>query len=228
MRIYFIKKFIKRLERMKYYFDANVVLAQDYGVPQRRRRFILVASKHSPIIMAAKTHGQGGELIPFKTVQDYIQLLPEIGAGETSEYHELHRAAALSEINLKRIKATPEGGSRLDWSDELVLECHNNGHIGHTDVYGRMRWGEQAPALTTRCNSLSNGRFGHPNQDRAISLLEAALLQTFPEDHAFVGNNGSKARQIGNAVPAQLAEVFGKMFITHFTEYREKKLASIV
>lgn len=223
-----ISAFIKRLKRMEYFFDSGVVLAQDYGVPQRRRRFVLVASRLSTIKIPQKTHGIEEGLIPHTTVRDYILSLPEIGAGEVSDYHELHRAAALSELNLKRIKATPVGGGRLDWGDDLVLNCHNGGHKGHTDVYGRMRWDEQAPALTTRCISLSNGRFGHPTQNRAISLLEAARLQTFPDNHVFVGQNGSRARQIGNAVPTQLAEVFGKMFINHYKTVQEKSIATHV
>ena len=223
-----VSRLIELLDRMKYRYDAQVVLAQDYGVPQHRRRFILVASKHAPISIPNPTHGTSKDLKPFSTVQDFISELPGIEAGETHTEIPLHKSASLSDLNLQRIKATPEGGSRLDWPDDLVLNCHKNGHRGHTDVYGRMRWNRTSPALTTRCISLSNGRYGHPTQDRAISLLEAALLQTFPEDYIFEGSMVSKARQIGNAVPVKLAEVFGRMFLDHYANTRQDSIAKNV
>ena len=223
-----INRFMEMLRRLGYQYDAGVVLAQNYGVPQHRRRFFLVASKGAPITIPEATHGDGPDLVPFKTSRDFIYGFPEINAGEAHQEIELHVAASLSDLNLKRIIATPEGGSRLDWPDDLVLNCHKNGHKGHTDVYGRMRWDKPAPALTTRCISLSNGRFGHPTQDRAISLLEAALLQTFPEDYIFEGSMVSNARQIGNAVPVKLAEAFGRMFLNHYANTRQDSFAENV
>ena len=116
---------------------------------------------------------------------------------------------------------TPPEGSRLNWPKELELDCHaKNGYNGHTDVYGRMKWDEPATGLTTRCISLSNGRYGHPEQHRAISVREAASLQTFPEDFVFHGGWGSQAKQIGNAVPVKLAEVFGRHIIEHWQQHR--------
>ena len=149
--------------------------------------------------------------------------LPSIAAGETHPSVNDHRAARLSQINLERISVTPEGRGRESWPPHLQLKCHKT-HIGHTDVYGRMRWDEPASGLTTRCISLSNGRFGHPEQNRAISVREAACLQTFPEDFLFHGSLNSKARQIGNAVPVRLSEVFGLNFIDHFNKYLEGSL----
>ena len=128
-----------------------------------------------------------------------------------------HKAAKLSERNLDRIRATPEGGGERDWPEYLKLECHK-GFTGYSDVYGRMAWDSPASGLTTRCISYSNGRFGHPEQDRAISIREAACLQTFPEDFMFNGSMVSMARQIGNAVPVRLAKLIGQHFIEHLKD----------
>ena len=125
-----------------------------------------------------------------------------------------HRAAGLSALNVKRIQATPEGGSHRDWPDTLKLACHK-GFEGYTDVYGRMAWDAPASGLTTRCISYSNGRFGHPEQHRAISVREAARLQTFPDEFTFEGTLSAMAKQIGNAVPVRLADVVGRHFIDH-------------
>lgn len=102
----------------------------------------------------------------------------------------------------------------MAWTDDnLLLDCHKNGHKGHTDVYGRMAWDEVAPTLTSKCFSLSNGRFGHPEQDRAISLREAAALQTFEDDYHFYGSVQEIGRQIGNAVPVLLARRIGEYIL---------------
>ena len=111
---------------------------------------------------------------------------------------------------MERIEATPaDGGDRRDWPEGLVLGCHKPAGIGFSDVYGRMWWDRVAPTLTSRCNSLSNGRFGHPEQHRAISLREAAALQSFPDGYEFVGTKNRIARWIGNAVPVSFAEELG-------------------
>lgn len=125
-----------------------------------------------------------------------------------------HQAMSLSPRNLARIVATPEGKGRESWPEELRLECHK-GREGHSDVYGRMRKDQPAAALTTRCISLSNGRFGHPTQNRAISVREAACLQTFDRNFVFKGPLTSVARQIGNAVPVSLAEQIGHAIVEH-------------
>ena len=121
----------------------------------------------------------------------------------------------LSPINLQRIRATPPGGGWRDLPNELVPNCHKFGFTGYSDVYGRLRWDTPAPAMTTRCISYSNGRFGHPQQDRAISVREAACLQTFPADFVFTGSLNAQARQVGNAVPPLLAQRFGERVAGH-------------
>lgn len=207
--------FVAFLKQLGYWLDYDVVESKNYGVPQQRRRLILVASRLGPISLPAETHGPGSTHPSYSTVWEWISKFPPIAAGETHPDIPNHRAARLSERNLERIRATPAGGGRFDWPEELMLRCHLGEYHGHTDVYGRMHRDRPASGLTTRCISLSNGRFGHPDQDRAISVREAASIQTFSDDFVFFGSLNSMARQIGNAVPVDLAHVFGKHFITH-------------
>ena len=206
--------FLSRLGKAGYEVDYRAVRLSRYGVPQRRRRLVLVASRHGAIRLPEETHGPGTPNERYETVRDWISHLPAISAGEEHAKVDNHRAARLSSTNLKRVKATPEGGGRADWPDELKLKCHKD-FEGYSDVYGRMSWDSPASGLTTRCISYSNGRFGHPEQNRAISIREAACLQTFPQDFVFKGSMGSMARQIGNAVPVRLAEVIGEGFNEH-------------
>ena len=210
-------RFLGVLEKLKYKFDLKEPESQVYGVPQVRKRLVLVASQLGNICVPAPTHGPGAVNPKYEGVWDWIGNLPKINAGETHETVKNHRAAALSEQNLKRMAATPEGGGRLHWPEDLRLKCHSH-HSGHTDVYGRLRKNKPAAALSTRCISLSNGRYGHPTQNRAISVREAARLQTFEDSFEFVGSLNSMARQIGNAVPVRLAEVFGLHFNSHFSD----------
>ncbi len=205
--------FLQLLRGRGYRVDHRVVDARDYGVPQWRKRLVLVASLGSLSPFPSPTHGPDMSVGGYATVWEWIGDLPPIAAGETHPSVPNHRAAGLSPLNLRRIGATPAGGGRLDWPAELRLPCHLKGYTGHTDVYGRMHKDQPARGLTTRCISLSNGRFGHPTQDRAISVREAACLQTFPRDFVFRGGLDSVARQIGNAVPPLLAERIGACFV---------------
>ncbi len=216
-------EFKKLLKKMGYYITYRVVAAQDYGAPQLRRRFVLLASKHGEISIPSPTHGRDRDN-PYKTVRNAIVDLPAIAAGETYKGSAVlnHRAAKLSELNLKRIRASdPDGGGRNNWPKKLLPACYTrinkNGetHSGHTDCYGRLWWDKPATGLTTRCISYSNGRFGHPEQDRAISIREAARLQGFDDDFEFSGNLNSMAKQIGNAVPVDLAYAMGNLFVKH-------------
>lgn len=220
-------KFKNLLKKLGYHISYGVVAAQDYGAPQLRRRFVLLASKHGEINIPAATHGKNCDN-PYKTVRNAISDLPVIAAGDT--YKETivlnHRAANLSELNMTRIKASEhDGGGRNNWPKNLWPKCYTrkdeNGktHSGHTDCYGRLWWDKPATGLTTRCISYSNGRFGHPEQNRAISVREAARLQGFVDDFEFTGNLNSMARQIGNAVPIDLAFAMGKHFIKHIEAF---------
>lgn len=206
--------FLSRLDAAGYKVDYRAVRLAKYGIPQSRRRLVLVASRHGVIHLPDETHGPGTPNQRYATVRDWISHLPPIRAGEEHEEVPNHVAANLSARNLERVKATPEGGGHRNWPDHLRLECHKD-FSGYTDVYGRMSWDAPASGLTTRCVSYSNGRFGHPEQDRAISIREAACLQTFPEDFVFEGGVTSMARQIGNAVPVRLATLMGAQFLEH-------------
>lgn len=214
------QEFRRKIEQKHdYHVSVAVVSSASYGVPQRRHRLVALASRLAPIEFPPPTHGPGTNQPEYSTVRDWIFDLPEIAAGEEHPTVPNHRASGLSDLNLRRIRATPEGGGRKDWPEELELDCHTNGYKGHSDVYGRMAWDAPATGLTTRCISLSNGRFGHPTQNRAISVREAACLQTFPRDFLFTGNWEAMGRQIGNAVPVLLANQFGLQVIDHINEY---------
>lgn len=204
------KLFIQMLSDYGYNVDFGILPAAWFGVPQTRERLVLLAAKDFKVTLPIKTHGNNQS--PYSTVRDWIGTLPPISAGEAHPTISDHVSARLSDLNLQRIKSTKEGGGRESWPDHLVLECHRK-HKGHSDVYGRLAWDKLASGLTTRCISYSNGRFGHPEQNRAISLREAACLQTFPQDYIFSGSLNSRAKQIGNAVPPKMAEAIGYQII---------------
>lgn len=210
------KAFVRRLEAQDYKVTHFKVRADHFGVPQRRSRLVLFASKFGKIALTPPTHKDK----PL-TVRQAIGKLPPIKAGEADPKDPLHRARSLGELNLRRLSATAEGGSWKDWDDELKLACHKKeGGKSFRAVYGRMSWEEPAPVITTQCLGIGNGRFGHPSQDRAISIREAALLQSFPKKFKFVPAtekvNGLRlARQIGNAVPVKLGEAVARSIATH-------------
>jgi DNA (cytosine-5)-methyltransferase 1 len=211
-------RFLKHLDLLNYAVSTKVVDCRDYGVPQKRQRLVLLASRLGPIDFPTPTHGDSSK--PASTVRDWIRDFPPIAAGEEHLRVPNHRARSLSQLNLARIRATPEGGDRRNWPCDLILECHK-AYDGHSDVYGRLKWDRPASALTTKCITLSNGRFGHPQQDRAISVREAASLQTFPRDFIFFGTLTAMARQIGNAVPVLMARSFGQAIIRHYARVEQ-------
>ncbi len=209
-------------KQLGYEVNFNRVNAKFYGIPQNRSRLIVLASRHGKIDFPSPTHGKG--LLSFETVENKISKYPPICAGTADSEIPNHIARRVSKLNMQRLRSTPQdGGSRTDWPADLWLKCHKNDKAGHSDVYGRMHWQEPAPTLTCRCNSISNGRFGHPSQDRAISLREAAALQTFSDDFVFLGNQSNIARHIGNAVPPLLAQIFAQTIKQHLSAYRFDK-----
>ncbi|MDR5874639.1 DNA cytosine methyltransferase [Vreelandella gomseomensis] len=207
------KNFQLMLKREGYYSTFDLIPAANFGVPQTRKRLVLVASKTPDYNLPQPTHGKNRQ--SFSVVRDWISDLPPLSAGEKDKHDPDHHAAKLSELNLKRISITPEGRGRETWPESLQLKCHKS-YKGHTDVYGRLSWEKPASGLTTRCISYSNGRFGHPVQNRGISLREAACLQTFPRDFRFVGNMASRARQIGNAVPPLMSQALARSILNHY------------
>lgn len=202
---------LQRLNELGYQTTYDVVNTADYGVPQRRKRLVLMGTNNPNIRLSfpAKTNmdpAKADELPGWNTVREAIKDLPPLAAGEKDKKDPMHVSASLADINITRLKHTPhDGGDRMSWPDELILDCHRNTQ-GHKDVYGRMKWDYPSPTMTGGCGMISKGRFGHPEQDRAISLREAARLQTFPDTFIFLGNFGEIAKQIGNAVPPLLAK----------------------
>ena len=224
--------FIDKLEELGYYFDRDpeFVYCPDYGIPQKRRRLVLIASIWDKVELKPKTHACSpvGDLRRYQTVRDTIGDLPEIGAGEVYVGDRLHRARNLSEINKKRIKQSKEGGTWQDWDPELRSPCHRvpSGKT-YKSVYGRMKWNEPSPTITTQFHNFGCGRFGHPKQHRALSFREAALLQTFPRDYEFVDPKQAVTLKnignyIGNAVPVELATVIGESILKHVEENYEQ------
>ena len=185
----------------------DIVDCADFGVPQTRRRLVVLASRIGPIRLRWPTHPPPD----CASVRKAIGHLPPIDAGEQDAADPLHRASRLSPTNLARIRASRPGMSWRDWDPDLVAPCHRKpSGRWYASVYGRMSWDELAPTITTQCTGFGNGRFGHPEQDRAISLREAALLQTFPARYEFFEPGkpwhiSTAARLIGNAVPVALA-----------------------
>lgn len=210
-------EFVASLEDNGYSVAYRVVNCAEYGVPQQRNRLVLLASKIGPISLL--TPEQFGRRP--RTVREAIGDLPPLSAGTSHPEDPLHQCSALSEINMRRIKASKPRGTWRDWPRELVADCHKR-PSGKTypSVYGRMTWDEAAPTMTTQFFGFGNGRFGHPEQDRAISLREGAILQSFPSDYEFIRPGEqvcqkSIGRLIGNAVPVILGEVIGASLLTH-------------
>lgn len=209
--------FLKTLKKCGFHVAYGVLNAANYGVPQQRKRLVLLASKHAPVTLPTPTHPGEDHWI---TVREAIEGLPKLQHGRTSKDDAIHRAASLSPLNLKRIRASKPGGTWRDWPQELVATCHTKESGKRSSgVYGRMVWDAPAPTMTTLCNGFGNGRFGHPEQNRAISLREAAIFQSFPQDYIFAepGKDVSTktvARLIGNAVPPKLAEAVGRQLIS--------------
>lgn len=199
------------LKKQGYFFDDGVVNASHYGVPQNRMRYLLIASKEIKNIKLPPPDTNGR-----LTVSDFLGInngFANVTAGHRDSTKFQHTSASLSSENLQRIKLTPKsGGDRSSWKDieHLQINAYKNKDNIFRDVYGRMFWDRPAPTITTRFTSFSNGRFGHPEEDRAISIREGATLQTFPKDFYFCGSNMAHlAQQIGNAVPPELARRIG-------------------
>lgn len=217
--------FLGTLSDGGYHFTEDekkrVVYCPDYGIAQHRRRLVIVASRLGPIEVIKPSHKPEN----YRKVADVLRGLPPLKAGDECTTDLLHRSSELSPLNLERIRKSTPGGTWRDWPQELVADCHKK-KTGKTypGVYARMEWDKPSPTITTQFFGFGNGRFGHPEQDRAISLREGAILQSFPENYAFVksgGDYGFKTigRMIGNAVPVGLGEVVGKTIKKHLKEH---------
>lgn len=207
-----LEQLIKRTSKTGYRVKVKMLNARDFDVPQRRKRYIVVGVRND-IPTEYQYPDPVGTTI---TVRDVIGDLPEPPIdGSDSDQLSLHRRDKLSPQNLARIRAITQGQGRDALPKDLLARCHqvSSAIIGHRKVYGRMAWDDVAPTITARFDSFTRGQFGHPEQDRTISLREGAMLQTFPADFTFTGNKVEIARQIGNAVPPNLAKHIGKSLI---------------
>ncbi|MCH8032465.1 MAG: DNA cytosine methyltransferase [Bacteroidetes bacterium] len=212
-----INKFISFLKKLGYVVKYDILNANHYGVPQNRRRFTLIASRVNLNVSLPK--GNKNRKYIVKNFIGERNGFPKIEAGHIDNTKFKHSAAGLSDNNLKRIKLTKKnGGTRERWANnkKLQIDAYKGKDSSFKNVYGRMSWDKPAPTITTRFNSLSNGRFGHPEEDRALSLREGATLQTFPKLYNFKEKSmGKIARHIGNAVPPKFAKKIAKQIINH-------------
>ena len=209
----------RRLREAGYHVDDRVVDCRQFGAPQMRHRLVMLASRLGPLKLIPDTHPDPSD---WNDVESAIGHFPALTAGGVHSDDPMHRASRLSDLNLKRIRKSKPGGTWRDWPSSLRSPCHRR-ITGKTypGVYGRMEWQKPAPTITGQCFGYGNGRFGHPEQDRALSLREAAVLQTFPEDFEFFPADkpfpGMRAvgSLIGNAVPPVLGRAIGESIVRH-------------
>lgn len=209
------ESFIRSLKRRGYHVWHGVVNSAEYGAPQSRKRMVLLASLLGEIEFIEPTHKK------TKTVREVIGKLEKLRAGTASSKDPLHASSSLSPINYQRIKASKPGGTWRDWPKHLLVDCHKSAS-GKTfsGVYARMEWDKPAPTMTTQFHSFGTGRFGHPEQNRAISLREGAIFQGFPKKYKFLQkdegiNFTALGRMIGNAVPVDLGRAIAKSILQH-------------
>ncbi|MFN3727572.1 MAG: DNA cytosine methyltransferase [Allosphingosinicella sp.] len=209
--------FVATLKSAGYKVVWDVLYAPNYGLAQTRSRLVLLASRLGEISMPAPTHDSN----THRTVRDEIGDLPSLSHGEVDERDPLHRASRLSDMNARRIAGAKPGGTWREWDQSLVADCHKvETGKGYSSVYGRMSWSAPSPTITTQFYGFGNGRFGHPEQHRALTLREGALLQGFPRDYQFVRPGDpihfkKIGRLIGNAVPVRLASAIARAVKSH-------------
>jgi len=214
------KRFLETLERSGYSTSYSIVACSGYGVPQSRKRLVLLASLHGDISLIPPLFSPE----EYITVKQAIGQMPKLKAGERHSVDDLHFCSDLTAINIKRIKSSIEGGTWRDWDESLKLDCHKK-ETGksYPSVYGRMSWDTPSPTITTQFYGYGNGRFGHPEQNRAISVREGALLQSFPPDYKLIPKDSSTSiralgTHIGNAVPVELGRAIGISIMKHIRE----------
>jgi DNA (cytosine-5)-methyltransferase 1 len=208
-------RFVRGLKKAGYEVSYASVYCPAFGIPQHRRRLVLLASRIGEVSVPTGPLKKS----EFKTVRDAIGSLPAVAAGKSDANDRLHRARGADDITLRRLRASRPGGTWRDWPDELRAPCHQR-DTGATyqAVYSRMSWNEPSPTMTTLAHSFGSGRFGHPEQDRALTLREAAILQSFPRRYRFlkpkeVVQMNPIGRLIGNAVPPRLGRYIGRELV---------------
>ncbi len=210
------KEFVGLLREHGYSIAWDVLYGPDFGLAQTRSRLVLLASRLGKIEIPESTHSD----LP-RTVRDEIGNLIKLDAGLADDKDPLHRSSRLSPVNRRRIAAAKPGGTWREWPEDLVAACHKEETgKGYSSVYGRMSWDEPSPTITTQFYGFGNGRFGHPEQNRALTLREGAMLQGFPSDYRFVPPGETiqfkkVGRMIGNAVPVHLAAAIARSVKSH-------------
>ena len=213
-------EFLHALDELGYQVRWSIFYCPDFGVPQKRSRLVLVASRLGKPLLPEPTREKKDYLV----VRDAIGELPPLQAGECDDRDPLHRCSRMSSLNLKRIRASVPGGTWRDWDRNLVAACHKApSGKNFYNVYGRMQWDKPSPTITAQFCAFGHGRYGHPDQDRALSLREGALLQSFPKEFAFVQSKKNVimtriGSQIGNAVPVPLARAIARAIKRHINE----------
>lgn len=216
-----LNHFVETLEAEGYTVSVHEVYCPDYGIPQNRTRLVLLASQFGLVDLITPTHSPQ----EYATVKNIIGKLPPLEAGGIDPDDNLHCSSTLSPLNKRRIQSSVPGGTWRDWPEELIADCHKKDTgKSYPSVYGRMEWNKPSPTITTQCYGFGNGRFGHPEQNRALSLREAALLQTFPKNYEFIPPDSKVnlkivGRHIGNAVPVQLGQIIARSIRRHLEKY---------
>lgn len=208
-----LEKFVGDLNKKGYKVHYEIINMSDFGVPQSRRRFSLIATRVSKNKIALSK--LGGKKTTLKDVLGVKNGFKKVSPGHKDVTSFNHSVAGLSKTNIKRLLKTPKnGGSWLDWAEDKKLKRKSYTGKGFVDNYGRMSWDKPAPTITTKFLSISNGRFAHPEENRGISIREGATLQTFPKNYTFYSkSNINIARMIGNAVPPAFAKELGKAIL---------------
>lgn len=223
----FCEQIRSRLHALDYRLTSGILQVADFGVPQFRRRFVLLGGQGFEIALPEATHSGAPTdgLAPWRTVRDAIESMPEPinlaeakakGPVECSDWHVVRK---LSCKNIARIKAAKAGKTWTHIPEHLRPACHRDGYIGFTNVYGRMEWDRPSPTITGGCTTFSKGRFGHPKADRTISVREAALLQTFPLDYRLdTPYMDYVCSMIGNALPCDFAEALSRQCVEQLSK----------
>lgn len=223
-------KFIDTLKSLGYLVEWDVLQVADYGIPQNRRRLVLLAGKGFQIPLPRPTHSMNGEgkLKPWRTLRNAITKLPPPVTLEVAhskggpQLFNWHVVRNMSPQNVQRLKKTKPGKSRTCLPNNLRPECHKNREEGFSNVYGRATWDQVSPTITGGCTTLSKGRFGHPVENRTFSVREAALIQTFPKEYIFdTPYMEHVCNIVGNALPCDFAEILARRCIEKLRENRQ-------
>jgi len=220
-----LDEFIRRLEILGYVVNCDVLQLADYGIPQSRRRFVLLAGKEFKIPFPPRTHSNDNntDLKPWLKLSDVIKdMEPAVTISEAKmkggpHKFNWHVVRDVSELSKKRYAVLKPGRSRFDLPDELRPKCHRGDNSGFRNVYGRISWDQTPPTITTGFATPCKGRFGHPEEIRTLSVREASRIQTFPDSYVFKTNNLDVATDlVGNALPPEFVKIVSRTCIDRF------------